>query len=76
MIPFPKSTSTISPEKKPTNIPSVRPFIKPKAEVSIIRRFGAMPPRDMNLNRVHCSKKQTNTSTNSILFLINLFSPP
>lgn len=64
------------PEKKPTYIPSVRPFIKPKAEVRIIRRFGAIPAKDKNLNSVVCSKKQKNTNRNSVNFLINPFYPP
>ena len=40
----PKKISIKSPQKKPMTKPVFSPRIKPKDAVSIINRFGTMPP--------------------------------
>ncbi len=50
--------------------------MKPKDDVTIIRRFGEMDAMDNALNKVHCSKKQIMTMIVTVIFRFITSSVP
>lgn len=60
---------------KPTIIPSFLPRINPKAEVTIIKRFGVMEANDKLGNTVHSNIKHAIIIQIVIILRFNLIPP-